>query len=349
MLKIQQRPDKASAYRGFDRIHWDEKLRSWCVFDSDLIIGIMKSPNFAAVNYAEEYAKLESRTHTSWSALIDVLRIVPLANEGERHTQLRRAFAQLISAQSPSAKIAVRQFMAVAVPPVFQATKTAELMQDLLRPISDKVFAELLGAMPPPPADSAEMSASQIFDRHLSLNRRKLVQAEVSRIADWFAHHKDELKTSPDVATALLIVGHDSLIGSLASSLVAILSDRPGIPLSDHHYPDALPRTGVPYVERVVTTNCRFDDVDFLAGDRVRLFLDAYPARENATGQAPYFGSGRHLCVGKDLSQEVWRDLCAELAKLAVRVSVRQVQFRPHDFVFNMYRTITVALDDQCP
>jgi cytochrome P450 len=103
----------------------------------------------------------------------------------------------------------------------------------------------------------------------------------------------------------LLVVGHDSLAASLGVSLVTLLERAHNARLCDFDYPDALPGTGVPYVERVARTDCSIQGFEFRAGDRVRLFLDACPARGNGGEEAPFFGKGRHLCLGKDLSQAV--------------------------------------------
>jgi hypothetical protein len=100
----------------------------------------------------------------------------------------------------------------------------------------------------------------------------------------------------------------------------------------------------VPYVERVAKKDCAIDGFNFLAGNRVRLFLDAYPARGDVKREA-YFGKGRHLCVDKDLSQWVCRTLVYELAKIPLHVRITEARLRSHDFAFNMYDSIEVSID----
>jgi cytochrome P450 len=330
-------------YRSFAPVEWSESLRCWCVFDPALITAVLKSIDFVVVDSAEEYAKIEQRTRLCWTAAINALDHIPLANEGERHSRLRRDFAQLIGARSASAKMVVGEFVAKAVPQVFRERHSAELMHDLLRPITNAMFAELLG-VPPPAFASAGPSASQIFDRFLRLNRRKVVQDEVIRLSKAFAENARELATSPEYATALMVVAN-SLLGSLATSLVALLRDGAGSRLCDLTYSEFLPRTGVPYVERVAKKDCAIDGFNFLAGNRVRLFLDAYPARGDVKREEPpYFGKGHHLCVGKDLSQWVWCTLVYELAKIPLHVRITEARLRSHDFAFNMYDSIEVSM-----
>jgi hypothetical protein len=95
-------------------------LRSWCIFDPDLIIEILKSADFVVVDYAAEYVKLEQRTRMDWTDIIDALHHIPLANEGERHSKLRRDFARLISARSAATKKPVGELVAKRVRGDFQ-------------------------------------------------------------------------------------------------------------------------------------------------------------------------------------------------------------------------------------
>ena len=143
-----------------------------------------------------------------------------------------------------------------------------------------------------------------MFDRQLGLNRLMRVRDEIARAAKFFS--EASLATSPDYATAFLAVGHDSVLGSLGTSLVAILREGDGTLLSDLDWPPFLPRTGVPYIERIASNDGEIQGFRFTGGDRFRLFLDACPARGHAGEDAAFFGKGRHVCLGKDLSQWLW-------------------------------------------
>jgi len=341
VLKLHHESQKATSHRSSAPIEWSDSLRSWCIFDPDLIIEILKSADFVVVDYAEEYAKLQQRTRMDWADLIDALHHIPLANEGERHAQLRQDFARLISARSVATKKLVGELVAKTVPAVFRAGRCAELVQELIRPINDALFTGLIGA--PVPDHASAPSASQIFDRFLGLNRRKRVQSEVARLSQAFAECNPA--TSVQYATALMLVGYDSVLGSLGTSLVAQLGQGAGSRLCDLAYPDSLPRTGVPYVERVATKDCAIQGSNIRAGDRIRLVLEACPARGHAGEEAPFFGKGRHLCVGKELSQWLWRTLAQELAKVRLKVRITQARLRPNDYVFSVYESIEVSID----
>lgn len=346
MLNLHHDSRKGASYRSFAPIHWSESLQIWCVFDPEVMIAIMKSADFVVVNYAAEYGKLEQRTGIDWSCLIGTLRSIPLTSEGAHHTQLRRDFARLISARSAAAKAAVAEFADNDIPLVFRNRRTAELVDNLIRPITNTLFGILLG-VPVPEVSSKGPSVSQIFDRFLSLNRRIQLQASLGHLSKSLSDEAHDLTTSVEYATALMVVGHDSLLGSLGASLVAVLEEQvEGARLCDITYPEALPRTGVPYVERVAQMDCTVHGTKFHAGDRLRLFLDACPARGTPSNEAPYFGKGRHLCVGMDLSQCVWRTLVQSLAQLPFRLRIIEATLRANDYVFNVYDKIEVSVHE---
>jgi cytochrome P450 len=308
------------------------------------MVAILKSADFAVVDYAASYAELERRLGIDWGALIDALHFIPLAREGRHHAELRRNFAQLINARSALAKAAVEEYLVETVPLVFRARRKAELVQELIRPATDVLFGALLGA-PVPDAAADRPSVSQVFDRTLGLNRRKRMQNSVMRLSQVFANAR-ELATSTEYATALIILGHDSLLSSLGVSLLAVLEGAGERRLCDLAHSDFLPRTGVPYVERVAQKDCAIGGFTFRAGDRARLYLDACPARGHADEEAPYFGMGRHSCLGKDLSQFAWRIVSQELVRLPLRVRIIETRVRANDYIFNMHERIEVSIYD---
>jgi cytochrome P450 len=343
LLKLQHDSQKENSYRSFAPMEWSEGLGVWCVYDPGLIISVLKSPDFAVVDYAEAYAQLERRTGQDWADLIHALHNIPLANEGERHSELRRDFAKIIRARSDATKLVVEDLVSEIVPAVFRDGRSTELVQELLRPILDALFSELIG-VPAPKTNSGGPSASQIFDRFLGLNRRKAVQSEVSRLSKELTENTSEPKISVDYAVAFMILGHDALLGALGSSLLALLREGTGLRLCDLSYPDSLPQTGVPYLERIARTDSAIHGISFRPGDRVRLFLEACPARGHSTDETPFFGKGRHLCLGKELSQWLWRTLTHSLAKVPHRVRVEEARLRSRDFVFSVYESIRVSV-----
>jgi cytochrome P450 len=341
---LQQRdhnlPGMASC-KAASAIEWMSSIRCWCVHDAASITTILKSTNFSVATYAEVYRSLEEKLGVECAGLTRALRHIPLANEGDIHAALRRDLARLVNRQFKEAKQHLADFTRETVTNVCRIGSRVDLVKDIIRPVADALFASLLGVNLPNTVEGS-VSVSQIFDRFLSLNRRKLMNAQADRMLHAFAAATDELKTSPDYALALTIIGHDSIVASFGRSLLRLLEDGAGKRLCELSLPQSLPETGVPYVERLVLTDYCIGGVTLRAGDRVRLYLDAANNSAERAEACPIFGKGRHSCLGDEISTWLWQTLMAELARLPLKFSVSNVNRREKDYVFIYYSTITV-------
>ena len=128
-----------------------------------------------------------------------------------------------------------------------------DLVREIIRPVCDKLFEHLLGVGVP--SDDG-ISASQIFDLYLSLNRRKEIVAKAGAMLETYTEAQDSLNTAPGYATSLRMLGYDLIAGSLAGSLLHELKNAQGKRLCDISYPQNLPKTGVPYIERFASADC---------------------------------------------------------------------------------------------
>ena len=189
------------------------------------------------------------------------------------------------------------------------------------------------------------ISASQIFDLYLSLNRRKEVVTKAGAMLDTLTMAQNRLSTAPGYAAALKILGYNSIMGSLAGSILDVLSQAPGEQLCDISYPVALTQTGVPYVERFAAKDRRLADADIKKGDRIRLYLDPGAQRDHTNNGECNFGRGRHSCLGEDLSRWLWRALTDEFARLPLRFTVESAVRRKPDWVFTYYSSIVVRFN----
>jgi len=344
LTAAQQRDDARSKGRsGKARpIEWDSSLRCWCIYDAEIITTILKSPDFSVVNYVDIYRSFEERVGMECSTLIRALCHIPLANEGKVHAELRKDLARLVRAELNTAKQHLAIFIPATLANVCRDGSRADLVQDIVRPVADAFFACLLGVNLPIGGER-DISVSQIFDRSLSLNRRKAISEQADAIRHAFSAASDQLKTSPDYALALTIIGHDSIVASLGRSLLRVLEDGAGRRLCDVAYPASLPETGVPYTERVAHKDCGVSGINLRAGDRIRLYFDAATPSDGQAAEArPFFGRGRHSCIGEGISIWLWQTLTAELSRLSLRFSVETVRRRKRDYVFIYYSNIAV-------
>jgi cytochrome P450 len=314
------------------------------VFETGAITAILKSTEFVSKDFAEWHRAL-GKVRIDCSSMIQILDHVATANEGKRHAEIRKDAARVIAANAGSTKGAVATEVAALVPTLCRAGASVDLVRDIIQPVCDTLFEQLLGARCPPQPDKG-VSASQVFDLYLSLTRRKEIIARADAMLAAYASAQDSLTTSPDYATSLRILGYDSIVGSLGSSLLHVLKETPEQRLCEVPFPQALPKTGVPYVERFATKDCIVGGASIKKGDRLRLYLDAGTPRNGADAGACYFGRGRHSCLGEDLSNWLWRTLTAELARLPLYCTIEREVRRKPDWVFVYYTNVVVQFHD---
>jgi cytochrome P450 len=317
-------------------LEWVPSLGCWCVFDTGTINTILRSTDFAAADFVELHRELERKVGIDCSTLIGVLQHTPTANEGKRHAETRKELAQTINRQMASTKELTAKVTREQVAKVCIAGARIDLMSELVQPVCDAIFAGLLGVACPKHDNGA--SGSQIFDFYLGLRKRRELNANATELMQYLCARQENLSTTPEYAIALSNLGHDSIVGSLGCSLLHVLDAGGGQRLCDLSFPAALPATGVPYIERFAVKDRVIGDVEVRDGDRLRLYLDARTSGE----ERPYFGKGRHSCLGEELSKWMWRTLTGELAKVPLGYTLESATRRKPDWVFTFYSSIMV-------
>ncbi len=332
--------DPRREWVGRPPLQWVSELGCWCVCDADTITAILKSSDFAAADFAAVHRTYEEKVGIACSALIHVLHYIATANEGKRHAEIRRDAARVLTNGLAQTKQLVSLRLKSLIAELCQPDARVDLIRQLVKPVCDTLFECLLGAAPPNQTEDG-VSASQIFDLYLGLNRRREINAKACAMIADFAAAGAQLKTSPEYAAALSMLGYDSIVGSLGASLLHVLRNATGQSLRDSAFPHELPATGVPYIERFAARDVVMGETVIGKGDRIRLYLDSARPGDNA-GNRPYFGRGRHSCLGEDLSTWLWRCFADELSRLPVSCTVETVTRRRPDWVFVYYSNIVV-------
>ena len=336
----EARDPKASA-----PIEWVPSLGCWCVFDPDTLTAIFKSTDFTAADFVELHRNLQHNVGIDCSALIEVLQYTPTAHEGARHAQIRRDVARVLTAHTPAIKRSTASIARELVPQLCVSGARVDLVRQIIKPICNAFFGELLG-VPVPALEENGVSASQIFDLYLGLNRRKEINAKACAMLEAFSEVGEGLKTTPGYAVSLSMLGYDSIVGSLGASLLEVLRREAGKRLCDLAFPSLFPvSTGVPYVERFAVKDCSFSSAEIRKGDRIRLFLDGGTSSDGKNKSRPYFGRGRHSCLGEEWSKWLWQTLTAELSLLPLICTIENAKRRKPDWVFVYYSSIAAHFD----
>ncbi len=339
---LHQHSDRSRMYLENMPFRFDETLACICVFDPAIISAVFRSDCFEVVPYADQYRYITEHTSLDFSPTATAFDHVPLANEGGRHKQLRAEMAAIVADPTRQKAREIDEFTADHVAGLFVPGNTVELMNDLADPLFVRLFSVWLGVDHAP--FSENFNVSQAFDRKISLKRRVRINQNIGEMTCAFAAQAENLATSPEMATAMNMLGNDTLKGSVALSLWEILARNPGKRFDEIDYPANFPSTGVPYIERVARKDVEIDGMAVARGERARLFLDATASHVSGTESDLLFGRGRHLCLGKPMALAMWRRLTATLSTLTSRYTLGDMKLRTGDYAFNYpdYARVTV-------
>ncbi len=324
-------------------LQWVSELGCWCVYDAYTITAILKSTDFAVADFAALHRTYEQKVGIDCSTLIQILHYIATANEGKRHAEIRRDAARLLTRDVAQTKQLISARLNDLTAKLCRPGARVDLIKQIVRPVCDTMFESLLGSAPPGQAEDG-VSASQIFDLYLSLNRRREINAKAYAMIADFSAAKGKLKTSPEYATALSMLGYDSIVGSIGCSLLHVLDNASGRQLCEVAFPRILPATGVPYIERFAAKDSVIQGTPIRKGDRIRLYLDSGTPGEDAANR-PFFGRGRHSCLGEEMSSWVWQCFADEFSRLPVSCAVESAKRRKPDWVFTYYSSIVVRFD----
>ena len=338
---IHRSSDKEALYNSSDLLRWSDDLDCWLACDTGILIAILKNADFRVIDYEKETMKIVDGLGVDLLATASVARHLPLGQEGCPHASLRKQMAVDLSRKAAPALLAFDDHVRTEVPRIFAGSGEFDIVAELLAPLAGTLVAALSGAQ----FDMAigETSPSQLFDKFLSLNRRKMIDRQIRQIRD----HAGSGTASDDASrqAALVVLGFDSLLGSMGESFAHSVRANPGKPMSEIAWSEKLPVTGVPYVDRVAVKPIEIGGQQVEEKQRVRLYLDALghagPAHHDL-----YFGAGRHACLGGPIAQKAWQALTLNLATIRRRVTIVNVGYRSSDNVFNCPTSIMVSIDE---
>lgn len=207
------------------------------VFDGNAISQILRSPNFSVLSVAGEYRKLSEKTGIDLTAMVNTIDIIPLFLDGSAHKESRRIMAGILAQNRSGQQEALETAVDAVLEKHLKADGTLDLLKDLTLPMYHALTAVLVGV------DWEQTFIKddypRVLDPILSLNRRKeLNDALVEALA---SHVGEEI--SPEYAMALVMLGHDTFVGSIALGLWHVLDRHPDTPLCEMDWPKSFPVT----------------------------------------------------------------------------------------------------------
>jgi hypothetical protein len=285
---------------------------------------VLTSPLLDVTPFADRVAALAARTGLDFSATVFALRALPLATPRGQHAPMRRAMAAALAPRLPVLRERLPGIVADRFA-VLSRPGEVEMMDAVVVPVVGDVLTVLSGVEVA--ADECAL-VSRIFSEILGPSRRIRLEAEVRALrARIEAAYPEADEAELGQRLALVILGRDALIGTVARSLEALFRD--GAPFAAPDWPEAPPRTGVPFIDRVAVADGVVSGQSVTGGQSIRASLQLH---ETGAGEVlGFFGAGAHLCLGRTPALDLWREIGRHVATLPGRPEVLDFRLRKDD------------------
>lgn len=343
-LLIHRSPAKWDFYNTPQPIFWSTELKCWITCDPETIVSILKNRSFSVVDYKHETANISQTLGVDFQATEQFLEHAPLAHEGKHHAALRKEMAVEIRERTEAALAEYSEFCHTRISAIFGTAGRFNAVSELFAPCVFKLMSELSGVHL---ETNDNVSPTQVFDRSLSVNRRKQINSLIGQINEQAG--REFPAEIAGLRAAILVIGSDSLLGSLAESFCYEIARNAAKRLSDIAWDQKIPVTAVPYIERIASKAVEIGTSHIGEHQRVRIYLDVFKSSTagDTAGIENYFGSGRHVCLGKIVSQKAWQILTAELSQIKKKIKIGKVEYRAADYLFNFPAVIEVDVQNE--
>jgi hypothetical protein len=343
-LTFHRAPDRHARFAtgASHRPVFDPVTKAWIITEPDSCERLLTSRHVRPATYSEDYAALQNSLGLDFSDVLFAISYIPLCLHGEPHRIARRRVAEHLAAR----KSKLEACMVAAVQShlrILREPGDVEMMRQVLEPLVISVMEPLTDVVP---AAAECRMLSKIFDKSIGPRKRQRINAELGRLRDLISSKlgPDASREAVGLRVALLILGHDALLGTMGESLHSILAANAGRRLDEMRYPEVPPETGVPFTERVAVESFVDEGKQFNVGDRFRIYLQAFAYSGPARERTRIFGVGSHMCLGKSLSLDLWRAVTSYLASIPLRVEVISHALCSDNYVFLCPDHLTLRL-----
>ncbi len=341
-IDFHRSPDRRGYFeRQRSGISYDPALHRWIIDSVSLATDVLGDPRFLTADYEGVCAHM-AKAGKPVENLALAYANIPLCHDGERHRTLRRSMSEHLAAKRKQMLPELGALVANHISPFGRPGKV-EVMAEVLAPLVDDFMGRLIEAVI---GDAKALAAlSPAFD-HL-MGERKMLQtdAEIAKVrATIQAGLPADRQDAEGRHLALLMLGRDPLLGTLGESFRHVFEKESGKPLAGIEFPVMPPETGVPYIERLASEDCRLAGVEIVAGARLRILLQAYCYCEEEREHLRIFGVGSHACLGRLLALDLWRELTRQLVCLPTRVVFERAAPRTTDYVFTCPQSLHIEV-----
>lgn len=267
-------------------------------------IQFLQSALFDVVDYDGRYAKLEGRLGLAFDNIRKAFQHIPPCVSAGRHAASREAAARVLSMQKHRFNDVIEDVVAQS----FGCLKVPgehELMGAAIVPMTHKLLGALAGVDMSVVADRALLS--EIFSQSIGISQRRRMDAEYARLFDAVGDaYPLEDETMRGARVALVILGHDAMLGTVGYSLHDLIGSR-SCRFGDLAFEKLPSRTGVPFVDRQAAQSGSTCGRYWSKDQVVRIRLDALEGTEG--DRQRFFGAGWHTCLGRSAFLQIWSEI----------------------------------------
>jgi hypothetical protein len=301
------------------------------------VSSVMRSNDFGQHAMAEQYRELKKRTGLDFDATIQLMEFLPAFIDGDRHMEIRKAMARQLAASKKRQEETAATQIALLFDKLIVRPSEIELVSQLALPLWREISASIVGQN----QDALDLinEIPLLFAPTLSIRERLKTNEKLRNFIDNIQTNINDCLCT----LALMILGAKPFVGSVALSLYQIIAENIGRKSNEIKWPRIFPASSLTFVDRICKHATKIDNDVFSVGARVRCYVQdaAYSAEQNG---ALLFGIGVHTCLGKGISEFVWKVLTQHFSQLEAYLQSLDIQMAAHTEPFSMPLVARIAV-----
>ena len=339
MTMFQHRPDKDDIYRD-NQPALRARDGTVYVFDGKIAVEILKSDNFRNFDLHKSVLELERLTGISFSASHRIFGNLAPVRDGSEHRGVRLDLARRMNELHEPLLRDCEAIIEAVVKTSFVPFGQVDLCEDLFFRIYSS-NARLISGLEDIDVQWAARVLTVTFAQ-TSLRTRIEIDKDLGRRSAQIEGSDDEVA----LKMALIILGSEAFTGGLVRSVWEVIERQPGLALCDIDWPPSLPTTAAPVVERLALADWDNGQIQARKGDKIRVVIGASTPYGPLPTEDVIFGRGRHSCVGRRLTEELWAMFVSKISTLDLIPELVSIETRRPDNFLNFPNHALVSFHD---
>lgn len=337
--RIQDMAARRAAFEALaPKIWWERHVSpTLVIMDAAVAADVLRNPLFVMPDLRGLLRELRSRHPLRLEHLQQALELLPPFLEGEPHARIRKLLGQYLSAKRPEIEAELPGLISALLDGL-KRPGTNDLIPDLLVPLTRRVFSTLSGRELTD--QIMETRLARIFEAGHSAGSLSKLEQMLERVFD-FLDAEDTADEDFICRLCCIVFGIDNIISTLAENIVSAFQASTGTaPARLPHYPVELMLSAT---YRRPTGEAEVAGHTVHPGNLVRIHIEPFGYSADKAMNAGLFGIGRHACIGKQLSLDIWKHLSVQFNARALVGRITDYQCDP-THSFNFVKTLKVDL-----